>query len=90
MIDAVWSSKIGALDVNGRVADAVALRPLLMTFNAGERAGASRTAGAAVFVGSDVACGRSACECEDESETDHIEHSSLRSRSGICGESGKL
>lgn len=35
MIDAVWSSKIGAFDVSRRVADAVALRPLLVTFDAG-------------------------------------------------------
>jgi len=57
VVDAVWSSKIRAFDVKRRIANAVALRPLLVTFNAGERAGASRTAGAAVFMGSDVACG---------------------------------
>lgn len=61
VVDAVWSSKIRAFDVKRRVADAVALRPLLVTFNAREGACASRTAGAAVFMGSDVACGRSAC-----------------------------
>jgi len=83
VVDAVWSSKIGAFDVKRRIANTVALRPLLVTFNAGKRAGASRTAGAAVSMGSNVACGRSACRRYEEPGTDHIEHSSLRSRSGI-------
>lgn len=34
-------------------------------------------------MGADMTCGRSACRHYEEPETDHIEHSSLRSRSGI-------
>jgi len=90
VVDAVWSSKIRAFNIKRRVADAVALGPLLVTFNAGERAGASRTAGASVFMGSDVACGRSVYRHYEEAETDHIEQSSLRSRSGICGGSDEV
>ena len=54
MIDAARSGKLRPLDVDRRIANAIALRPLLVALNAGKRASTRGTARTAVFVGSDV------------------------------------
>ena len=55
MINSFWGRKISLSDVDCRIAEAIALCPLLMALYAGKRAcegGAARTA---VFVGPDMA-----------------------------------
>ncbi len=54
VVDTLRRSKILMFDICGGIADAVAFGPLLMTLDAGERAGQGGAAGTAVVVWFDM------------------------------------
>lgn len=71
VIDSFWRGKVTPLDIYRRITDAVALRPLLVTLGAGKRAGADKTARAAIFVRMNVAFKESASGTRIKDKVSH-------------------
>lgn len=84
MVDTTRRSKIITLQIQGRIADPRALRPLLMSFGAGKRAGTDGTSWTSIPVRIYMAWGESVIiQNSKTASTDHIAQSSLSKGSDI-------